>query len=100
MFRTKRIINSIINIIFTIAEAFLLFRFAFKLFAANTSAPFVRWIYDVSQPLLAPFENIFPTVADSGAVIEFSTLFAILIYALLAYLLMALVDTVYEAGRK
>ena len=99
MFRAKRLINSIINVIFTIAEIFLLFRFALKLFAANEAASFVQFIYDTSQPLLAPFEGIFPTVADSGAVIEFSTLCAILVYALLAYLLMALIDTVYEAGR-
>lgn len=100
MFRTSRFITKSINVVFTIVEVLLLFRFILKLFSANRSAPFVRWMYETSQPLLAPFENIFPTVVESGIVIEMSTLFAIMVYAMVGYLLIMLVDIVDDAAHR
>ncbi|MEX2515207.1 MAG: YggT family protein [Candidatus Paceibacterota bacterium] len=99
LFRTRNIINSVINIILTIVEGLLLFRLILKLLAADSSAIFTRWIYETSQPLLAPFEGMFPTVVESGIALEMSTLFAIMVYALLGYLLIAIVDTVYNASK-
>lgn len=98
MFRTRNILVGVINVVFTIVEIFLLFRLLLRMLAANEQAGFVQWIYETSEPLLAPFEGIFPTVVESGIVIEFSTLFAIVIYALVAYLLIALIDTIYYAA--
>jgi|AntRauTorcE11897_2_1112592.scaffolds.fasta_scaffold01759_6 uncharacterized protein YggT (Ycf19 family) len=99
MFRTRNIIGGIINIILTVVEAFLIFRLVLKLLGANQSAEFVQWIYQTSAPLLVPFEGIFPTVVESGVVVEMSTLFAIMVYAVIGYLLIALVDTVYRASK-
>jgi uncharacterized protein YggT (Ycf19 family) len=99
MFRTRRFITQLINIVFTVVEILLLFRFTLKLLSANQEAAFVRWIYETSQPLLAPFENIFPTVVESGVVIEMSTLFAIMVYAIVSYLLIMLIESVYQASR-
>lgn len=99
MFRTRNIINSVINIILTVVEVFLLFRLLLKLLGANESAVFVQWVYETSAPLLAPFEGMFPTVVESGVVLEMSTLFAIMVYALLGYLLIAIVDTIYHASK-
>jgi uncharacterized protein YggT (Ycf19 family) len=95
MFRTRNIITSIINFTFTIVGSFLLLRLLLKLLSANPEAAFVRWLYETSEPLLAPFEGMFPTVVEQGIVIEFSTLFAVAFYAIVAYLLVALIDTVY-----
>jgi len=95
MFRTRNIITSIINFTFTIVGSFLLLRLLLKLLSANPEAAFVRWLYETSAPLLAPFEGMFPTVIEQGIVIEFSTLFAVAFYAIVAYLLVALIDTVY-----
>jgi uncharacterized protein YggT (Ycf19 family) len=97
MFRTRNIITSVINFIFTIAEIFLLLRLLLKLLSANQEAAFVRWLYQTSKPLLAPFEGMFPTVVEQGVVIEFSTLFAVAFYAIAGYLLVALIDTIYFA---
>ena len=95
MFRTRNIITSIINFTFTVVGSFLLLRLLLKLLSANPEAAFVRWLYETSEPLLAPFEGMFPTVVEQGIVIEFSTLFAVAFYAIVAYLLVALIDTVY-----
>lgn len=90
-------LTKLINFIFGLAEAFLGFRFLLKLFGANPEAGFAAWIYSVSQPLLDPFRGIFPTVVEGQYIIEFSTLFAILIYALIAWLLTQLIFGVTKA---
>lgn len=77
-----------IHFVLGIVEVFLSVRFILKIFGANTSNSFVSFVYDSTTPLLDPFRNIFPTQTFHGHyILEFSTLFAIIMYALLAYLL-------------
>lgn len=69
-------------------EIILIFRFILRLLAASANAPFVAWVYQTSQPLLAPFQFIFPTPSIRGGfTIEFTTLFAIFAYAVIGYVL-------------
>ncbi len=83
-----RFVIFLVNFVTGIAEAILGIRLVLKLLGANRAAPFVQWIYDMSQPLLRPFLGIFPSpVLDRIYVLEFTTLFAILIYALFGYFL-------------
>ncbi|WP_202079478.1 YggT family protein [Caldalkalibacillus salinus] len=90
-----------INIVIGIAQVVLGLRIILKLFGANTAAPFVQWVYDTSAPLLYPFEGIFPTRAlDGSFVIEFSSLFAFVIYTLVGYLLTQLVLMLDKTARK
>lgn len=91
--RSKQVAVSMIDFFVGLAEVFLGFRFALKLFGASSANDFVSWIYDMSSVLLAPFRGIFPTeVFENKFVLEFSTLFAMLVYALVGYLLYALVS--------
>src|SRR6056297_2381121 len=84
----KKLLTGLTNAIFSIVQIFLVLRFVLKLFGANPGAPFVRWIYDTSAPLLYPFRGMFASpVIERGLVLEFSTLFAIIIYALLAWVI-------------
>ncbi|GAB4941271.1 hypothetical protein MAHJHV49_07020 [Mycobacterium avium subsp. hominissuis] len=86
------ILSSFINFLFGLIEGLLMVRVVLKLFGANAAAPFVHWTYGVTAPLLAPFQGAFPApVLDGVFVIEFTALFAILVYALGAYLLQELV---------
>lgn len=87
-----RLLIGLTNVVIGIAEALLAMRLVLRLFGANTSTPFVAWVYDVAAELLYPFRGIFPTtVLEGGYVLEFSTLFAILAYAFLGFLLTELV---------
>jgi uncharacterized protein YggT (Ycf19 family) len=89
---TKGFIITIIHSIFAIAELVLSFRIILKLFGANKAAPFVNWVYETSEPLLYPFKDIFPSPKLNGLfVLEFSALFALLVYSLLAYVLTQLI---------
>ncbi len=88
MLKSTVFINYLINIIIGIAQFFLGIRVILKLFGASSTAPFVQWVYNTSQSLLYPFEGIFPTTTlDGRFIIEFSALFALIIYTLIGYFL-------------
>lgn|SRR3989344_2068167 len=75
------------NLVIGLAEFFIVMRILLKLFGASTIAPFVTWIYSVSDSLIWPFIGMFPSSQiQNGFVIEFSALFALLVYAFLGYL--------------
>ena len=94
---SPRLIIQLINIVQSIFIGFLLIRFFLRLFGASESAPFVHWIYETSFAILSPFEGAFPSPTfQQGVILEFSTLFAILIYAVVAWLLIELVRFVYK----
>lgn len=82
----SNLILTISNLVFGFAEVILSLRILLKLFAASTQAPFVRWVYATSRPLLQPFSGMFPEPdLAQGAVIEFSSLFALVVYAFVGY---------------
>lgn len=89
----RRFATGLVNFFVGIVEIFLGLRFILRLFGANSNNGFVSWIYDMSAELLTPFRGIFPTteLAD-GIVVEFSTLFAMLIYALFGMLVIYLIN--------
>lgn len=84
----------LVNIIVGLVELILLLRFLLRLLGANPAAPFASWLYATSAPLLEPFRGLFPSpVIERGLVLEFSTLFAILIYALFGWLVSEFIFT-------
>ena len=61
---------------------------------ANASAGFTQFIYNVTAPLMAPFTAVFGEAKINGAVFDWSILLAIAVYALIGWLLTALVRAV------
>ncbi len=88
------VISRIVGYIFGVIDAFVLMRFALKLFGANASAGFVEFVYGVSDVFMAPFEAIFPTPTVGGATVEWSALLAAAVYALIGWGVIALVHAV------
>jgi uncharacterized membrane protein len=77
-----------IYLIFGLIEALLLIRFILKALGANAEAGFAQFIYGITGPLVAPFMGLFGTPqAASGATLELHTLIALVIYALVGWLL-------------
>ncbi len=96
--RIRALAVNLINIFTAVVEGILGLRFLLKLFGANDTG-FVNWIYEMSQPLLAPFRGIFPSqVFENRYVLELTTLFAMLMYAILALLLVAVINAVSSAA--
>ncbi|MBI2590793.1 MAG: YggT family protein [Candidatus Blackburnbacteria bacterium] len=94
-------IVSLINLVIGLIELLLAIRLLLRLFAANPATPFVRWTYETSQPLVNPFLGIFPNpVLTGGLVIEFSTLVALVVYAIAGYVLAELIGTLGYGARR
>ncbi len=90
-------ITFLVNLIFSIVELLLSVRILLRLFGANPQTPFVNWVYQTTSPLLAPFTGIFPNpVINGGFVLEIPSLFALLIYGFIAYLIANLIDFVND----
>lgn len=86
---------NLLNFFTAVVESFLGLRFLLKLFGANDTNGFVSWVYEMSDVLLEPFRGIFPAkVFENQYVLEFSTLFAMLMYAIIALLLMWLITAI------
>lgn len=77
-------------------DVLLFFRLIFKVTGANPGSGFVSLIYSLTQFLVLPFAGIFPRATTEGAVttaiFEPSTLVAILVYGLLAWGLVQLLQ--------
>ncbi len=88
-------------LIFSFVEILLLFRFVLKFLGANSASPFVEFIYENTQPLLAPFLFAFPTPSVSGRfVIEFTTLFAMFVYGFMSYVIEEVLDLFSRESKK
>lgn len=95
-----RFIQSLVNIVIGLIEILLSLRILFKFLGASTDATFVRWLYANTEPLLAPFIGIFPTPIINGQfVIEFTSIVALVVYALMGYILIELLDATLAPRR-
>lgn len=91
-------LTTLIQAVVGIIESLISLRVLLKFLGANQVAPFVRWVYETTQPLLRPFEGMFPTPrVEGGFVLEFSALFAIVAYAIAGYLLIEIIG-LFETG--
>lgn len=93
-----RILSAMIDVAITLVTAALGLRVILKLFGADETHFVVKALYAVSGPLIAPFQGMFPALTlESGFVLEFATLFALVMYAIVAHILLTLVRTVAYA---
>lgn len=84
---------NLLNVFLAAVGIVLSLRFVLKLFGANANNGFVDWVYEMSAVLLEPFRGIFSSrVFENQYVLEFSTLFAMLVYALLGLLIVWLIS--------
>lgn len=97
-YSTKPSSNLVQRIIYTIygaLSAIFAFRLFFKLLGANPENIFVKGIYRVTQPIVGIFEGIFASIAingeDSGAVFEPATLIAMVVLALIAWIVLKII---------
>lgn len=89
----------VINIILSIVQIILGLHIVLKLFGAAT-VPFVRFVYQLSHPLMRPFAGIFKSVQLNGHyALDLSALFALVVYSALGYILIKLAAMI-SAGRK
>jgi hypothetical protein len=79
-----------------LAESIVALRVLFRAVASREEG-FVRFVYAISVPLVAPFRPIVgdqPVGRDTGRVLEVSSLIAMLLWFMAAYLLVTLIAIV------
>lgn len=77
--------TQIVWYILGLLEALLAFRFILKLLAANPTAGFSNFIYNVSYPFAVPFLSVFRATKIEGSIFEWTTLLGMLVYWLIAW---------------
>lgn len=91
-------INNLIYYLGGAIEVLLLFRFTLRILGANPISPFVSFIYMLSRIFESPFRGIFRMAVSEGietsAVLEPSTLFAMLVYAILTVAIVELIKII------
>ena len=80
-----------IYLLFGLLEGLLGIRFVLGLLGANPAAGFAQFIHGVTGPFIAPFVGLFGQPRFQGSVFEFNSLVAIVVYALIAWVLVKLV---------
>ena len=78
-----------------ILEGMLGLRFGLKLIAANPESPIVALIYGFTNLFLYPFAGMTVTPSAGGMVLELPTLFAMAIYALIAWAIERIVWVIF-----
>lgn len=74
-------INQLLSFALAVLLLLLFTRFILRFFGLSLSQ-FAYWIFLLSTPLVAPFNNLLPPLSYDGYIIEVSTLVAIIVYAL------------------
>ena len=88
-----------IYLIFGIIEALLVIRVVLRALGANPTAGFAQFVYGVTAPLLAPFVGLFGSPQAGCSVLEIHSIFALVVYALVAWLLARLAWLVVGESR-
>jgi uncharacterized protein YggT (Ycf19 family) len=86
-------VTRVVTLLFTVLEVLLLIRFALKLLGANPAQPLVAGLYGITEPLVRPFQGIWPQTS-TPAVIDLPALLAIVFLFLVAALVVALVRAI------
>jgi YggT family protein len=74
-------------------------RILLKLLAANPDNQVAAFIYSVTGVFLAPFAGLTGTPAAAGMVLELSSLLAVVVYALVAWVIERLVWLIFYRPR-
>ncbi len=84
-------------LVYTAMSVVLAARFIFSLLGLALNSPFVTFVYQLSQPFISPFANMFGVTVQAGhSRIEFETLVALVVYALVFFGLAKLIGIIFD----
>jgi uncharacterized protein YggT (Ycf19 family) len=87
LYRMEQVIWTILAFV----EGLIAIRFILRLLGANPDAGFAQLIYGITAPLVEPFVGLFGTPRFEGSAFEFTSLVAMIVYALLAWVIVKVV---------
>jgi len=91
--------TQVVWLFFGVLEALLALRVALMLIGANPDSPFAAFVYGFTDLFLAPFAGLVASPSVGGMVLEISTLIAMLVYALIAWVLDRIIWVIFYRPR-
>lgn len=91
--------TQLVWLLFGILETLIALRIILKLIAANPASPIAALIYAITDLFLLPFAGLTVTPSAGGMVLELSSLFAMLVYALVAWATERLIWVIFYRPR-
>ena len=77
--------TQLVWLLFGVLEALIALRIGLMLIGANPASPIVALIYGITAVFLLPFVGLIGSPTVGGMVLEISSMFAMLIYALIGW---------------
>jgi hypothetical protein len=87
---TLRRLTGLIQLGFGVLNGTIALRFLLKLMAANPANPFASLIYFITSPFIWMFRDLTRTPSFEGIEVEFFSLIAIVVYALVGWIIIQL----------
>jgi hypothetical protein len=91
--------TQLIWLLLGLLEALFALRIFLKLIGANAASPFAALLYNFTGLFLFPFAGLTATPAANGMVLEISTVIAMVVYALLGWVLERIVWVIFYRPR-
>jgi len=91
--------SQLIWLLLGILEALIALRIGLKLIGANPDSPIVALIYGFTYLFLFPFEGLIGSPSTGNMVLELSSMFAMLIYGLIAWAVERIVWLIFYRPR-
>ena len=85
----------LVYLIFGVIDGLLLIRLVLKLLGANPNAGFSSWVYGFTDIFMAPFRSLLPNVISGQSIFEMSAVVAILVYALIGWVIARLIAILF-----
>jgi len=82
----SRVVQAI-YLVFGVIEALIAMRIVLHALGANPSAGFAQLVYGLTAPLVAPFAGLFGNPQANGSLLELQSIVALVVYALVAWVL-------------
>ena len=89
-------LSHVVVYLFGIIETILGLRFFLRIADANGANAIIHFIYMLSDILLVPFRTIFPKMVIERSVFEWSTIIAMVLYAVLGSLIVKFIAIVND----
>jgi hypothetical protein len=87
--------TQLVWLLFGILEALILLRIGLKMIGANPDSQIVNLIYGITSLFLFPFKDLIGSPTSGNMVLELSSMFAMLIYGLIAWVIERIVWLIF-----
>lgn len=88
-------VSQLIWLLLGILDGVIGFRVALMLIGANRQNDFAAFIYNITEPFVAPFFGITGTPAYGGSVVEIGSIIAMVVYFFVAWIVVKLISVIF-----